>query len=223
MESIDKIEKIAQENQKISQEEKDLAKQSRNVGKSELKRARARELLVTKELDLTKIKRAWAEKKINLVIEKRDLKKKGYFEVEDLELKSEEDSAIYDQKVAIIQEQIAELNRDIAFLEKRIAKKMIALVDDKLYASKEREKLAKKQEAYAKALKEQQSQDKISIAGNDVKLQEKALNKARKFVEEEERDINARQNELANLKKKFSLKLSEREKIRHVQPAASGL
>jgi hypothetical protein len=223
MENIEKFEKMSQENQRIAQQEKDLAKQAKEVGKSEIKRAKAREALVDKEFELTKIKRAWAEKKINLVIEKRDLKKKGFFEVEDLDLKTEEEVALYNQKIAIIQEQIADLNRDIAFLEKRIAKRMITLVDDKLFASKEREKLAKTQETYVKTLKEKQTQDKISVAENDMKLQEKAVNKARNYITEEEMGINQLQNELSNLKKKLSQKLSEREKIRLAQPSASDL
>ncbi|MFX0026879.1 MAG: hypothetical protein ACFE8M_10760 [Candidatus Hermodarchaeota archaeon] len=216
MESIDKFEVMAQENLKLAKQEKELAKGSRLVGKSELKRAKARELLVKEELELARIKREWAEKKINLVIEKRNLKKKGYIEIEELDLKSEEESALYNQKIAIIQQQITEVSSDIAFLERKIAKKIINLVDDKLYAAKEREKLGKIQGNYAKDLKNKAPENKISIDKDQINKQEKLLSKARNTIIDEESDIRIKQNELSNLKKELSLKLSEREKIRHV-------
>ncbi|MFW9969494.1 MAG: hypothetical protein ACFFDF_04785 [Candidatus Odinarchaeota archaeon] len=214
MENSNKFEIMAQENLRIAKQEKSLAKDSKLVGKNELNRAKARELLVDKELNLAKIKREWAEKKINLVIDKRNLKKKGYIDIQEADLKSEEDTAIYNQKVAIIQQQIAQLNSDIAFLEKKIAKKIINLVADKIYAAKEREKLAKYQEVYVKDLKANSPENRLSQDLESIKYQEKALNKARNFIVEEETEINKKQIELANLKKQFSLKLSEREKIR---------
>ena len=53
----------SQENLKLAKQEKELAKDSLLVGKSETKRAKARESLVKEEMDLARIKREWAEKK----------------------------------------------------------------------------------------------------------------------------------------------------------------
>ncbi|MFX1594353.1 MAG: hypothetical protein ACFFCL_16805 [Promethearchaeota archaeon] len=214
MEPINKFENMAQENFRIAKQEKALAKESKLVGKTELKRAKARELLVEKELELARIKRAWAEKKINLVVDKRNLKKKGYIEIQENDLNSEEKTALVNQKIAIIQQQIAQLNSDIAFLERKMAKKLINLVTDKLDAAKEREKLAKIQEIYVKDLKAKLPESKLLEDLDQIKNQEKALNKARSTIVEGETEINKKQIELSNLKKELSLKLSEREKIR---------
>ncbi|MFX0008989.1 MAG: hypothetical protein ACFE9R_01635 [Candidatus Hermodarchaeota archaeon] len=214
METINKFETMAQENLRIAKQEKALAKESKLVGEIELKRAKARESLVEKELELARIKRAWAEKKINLVIDKRNLKNKGYIGIQENDLKSEEKTALFSQKISIIQEQIAQLDSEVAFLEKKIAKKLINLVNDKLEAVKEREKLSKIQENYVKDLKTKVPEINLTKDLEMINNQEKALNKARSIIVEEETAINNKHNELANLKKELSLKLSEREKIR---------
>jgi hypothetical protein len=216
METINKYETMSQESLKLAKQEKELAKESLLVGKSEIKRAKAREMLVKEEMDLARIKREWAEKKINLVIEKRNLKKKGYIEIEEMDLKNEEEIALYNQKVAIVQEQIAKINTDIAYLERKIAKRIINLVDDKLDAADEREKLGKKQMQYVKDLKQKAAENKLSVDQADIASQENALNKARNTIIEVENEIRNKQIELANLKKDLSTKLSEREKIRPI-------
>lgn len=216
METLKKFETMSQENLKLAKQEKELAKESLLVGKSEMKRAKARETLVKEELELARIKREWAEKKINLVIEKRNLKKKGYIDIEELDLKTEEETALYNQKVAIIQEQITQISSDTAYLERKIAKRIISLTDDKLDAAKERERLAKVQGKYAKDLNEKAPESKLSLDIEEITYQENALTKARNRIIDMENEIRLKQIELANLKKDLSTKLSEREKIRPI-------
>jgi chromosome segregation ATPase len=215
MEEISKIESMAQENSKLAVQEKELAKQSKEVAELELKRAKARETLAEKEFDLTKIKREWAEKKLNLYIQKIEIRKKGLVEFSDSDLKTEEEAAVYNQKVSEIQEEIAELNTETSTLEKKVAKTMLALAKDKIYAAEQREKLSKKQYEYVKMVKGNQPEHKISTAKSQIEIQQKDLVKARNYIVEKEMEIQGLQNELANLKKRLSNKLSIREKIRH--------
>ncbi|MFX0060093.1 MAG: hypothetical protein ACFE85_10240 [Candidatus Hodarchaeota archaeon] len=214
MEDVKKIELMAEENSKLAIQEKQLAKQSKGVAQIELKRAKTRELLAEKEFELTKIKREWAEKKMNLFIQKTEVLKKGILDFSDADLKAEEAAASYNRRVAVIQEYIAKIHAETAGIEKKISKTMLNLTKDKIYAAEQREKLSKRQYEYIKAVKSNQPENKISNSKTLIENQEKELAKARKIIVEKEIEIQSLQNELANMKKKLSSKLSEREKIR---------
>jgi len=214
MEDVKKIESMAEENSNFAFQEKELARKSKEVAQSELKRAKTRETLAEKEFDLTKIKREWAEKKLNLFIQKTEVMKKGILEFSDADLKSEEAAASYNRRVAIIQEDIAKIHAETAGIEKDISKAMLNLAKDKIYAAEQRETLSKRQYEYIKAIKSNQPESKISNFKALIESHEKELAKARKIIVEKEMEIQDLQNDLANLKKKLSTKLAEREKIR---------
>lgn len=76
-------------------------------------------------------------------------------------------------------------------------------------------KKANIQTVYSKVIQTHASEDKILKAKNNTENQKKKLSKQKNDVLEKEKDIRKKENKLADLKKEFSLKLAEREKIRH--------
>ena len=70
--NIDNVEKIALNNLVIAKEEKTVAIEAKKVGKSEIERAKARLVLVEKELELGKIRDDFAEKDDNLIHKKQE-------------------------------------------------------------------------------------------------------------------------------------------------------
>ena len=80
----------------------------------------------------------------------------------------------------------------------------------------ERNNLAKKQLQYIKLARGNASENKITNAEQKYKDQGERVWKFRDKIIKKENQMKSNENELANLKKQLSIKLSEREKIKHL-------
>ncbi|MFX0083224.1 MAG: hypothetical protein ACFE94_15880 [Candidatus Hodarchaeota archaeon] len=212
MENVENLDIKAQKNLDIAEDEKSIYHDSKITFKQELKSAKARELLVKNEIELAKLKQKLAEKSKKLVERKGEVK--DILNFSNNNLKSEEDYAIYNEKIAVIKKTIAEVQRQIAYLDKQIAEEELKIIKEKLNVAKEREKLARNQLNYAKLVKISATNEKLTKAENLCIKQQKMLNKAIKNVYRKSVEIRVNEDKLADLKKELSEKLAEREKIR---------
>ncbi|MFX1529872.1 MAG: hypothetical protein ACFFBC_02040 [Promethearchaeota archaeon] len=212
MENGENLEIIAQKNIEIAENEKLIYNSSKITFKQELKSAKARELLVKNEIELAKFKQKLAEKSKELVEKKEAFK--DILNFSNNNLKSEEQYAIYNEKIAGIKKVIAEVQRQVAYLDKLIAEEELKISNEKLKVAKEREKLARNQLHYANLIKISATNEKLTKAENLCLRQQKILNKTIKKVYEKSIEIRVNEDKLADLKKELSEKLAEREKIR---------
>jgi hypothetical protein len=202
----------SQKNLDIAINEKLICQESKITVKQEFKSAKAREVLVRNEIELANLKKKLAEKSKNLVERKGEVK--GILNFSNNTLKSEEDYAIYNEKIAGIKKTIAEVQRKIAFLDKQIAEAELKIIKEKLNVAKEREILSKYQLNYAKLIKMSATNEKLTIGGKECIKQQQILNKAIKNVAGKSIEIRKKEDKLADLKKELSEKFAERGKIR---------
>ncbi|MFX1496666.1 MAG: hypothetical protein ACFFBH_03980 [Promethearchaeota archaeon] len=212
MENLELLEKSAIKNLKIALDEKKIAIESKNMAKAELKKAKAREQLSKKGLELAKIRKELAEQTTNLI--KSKIASKDLFEYSDLGLNIEKKYALFNENLAHIQIEIAENHRKIAKVETDISEANKSLMDEKIHVAKEREKLGKLQLAYVKLVKAAASEEKKARAKEKFGSQQNDLKKSENRINEKMEIVRKKQNTLSDLKKKLTLKLSEREKIR---------
>ena len=131
-------------------------------------------------------------------------------------MKNESDYASYYKRLAINSSEIANIHKKTASDEENIAKLKIKLANDKINLAHERSDLAKKQFQYIKLVRGNASDNKITNTEQKYKDQGEKVWKIRDDLIIKENEIKDRENKLANLKKELSLKLSEREKIKHL-------
>lgn len=212
MENLELLEKSAIKNLNIALDEKKIALESKNMAKVELKKAKAREQLSKKGLELAKIRNELAERTTNLI--KSKIASKDLFEYSDLGLNIEKQYAIFNKNLAHIQIELADIHRKIAKAEIDISEANKSLMDEKIYAAKEREKLGKLQYAYIKLIKAAASEEKKARAKEKYISQQNDLKKFENKINEKMEIVRKKQSILSDLKKNLALKLSEREKIR---------
>jgi len=212
MENAENLEIKAQKNLDIAENEKLIYKDSKITVNQELKSAKAREVLAKNEIELANLKQILAEKSKKLVERKGEVK--DILNFSNNNLKSEEEYAIYNEKIAGIKKTIAEVQRKIAYLDKQIAEEELKIIKEKLNVAKEREILGKNLSNYAKLTKISTTNEKLTKAENLCIKQQKMLNKAIKNVFGKSVEIRRKEDKLADLKKELSEKLAEREKIR---------
>ena len=212
MEEIKNVERLAEENSNIAEIEKESASEMKELAKYSVKRAKAREMLVRSEIELAIIRKRLAEKSLKLV--ERKEKAKVLLKFADDSIKAEKNQAVYNSKVAEVQTKIAEIQRKIAHVEAEIGEVEVKLANKKLYEAKERGNLAKKQLAYVKLANTNAPGEKISKAEEAYLKIQIGLTKFEMDAMELNKSISVKQNKLADLKRKLSEKLSEREKIR---------
>lgn len=214
MEEIENVERLAEENSELAKVEKESAIDMKHEAELTVKRAKAREMLVENEIELTKIRERLAEKTKKLVGRKEKVKELLKFGDEGLKI--EKSQAIYNERVAEIQIKIAEIQRKIANVETEIAEVKVKLANKKLHEAKDRDNLAKKLFAYVKLMRESAPNEKISKAEEAYLKIQKDLANLETDVMEIHKSIIGKQNKLADLKKDHSAKLAEREKIRPI-------
>ena len=89
------------------------------------------------------------------------------------------------------------------------------LADETMTVANNRNKLAKIQLKYVKIYKANAPKEKISKVEQELNHHQKVLIEARDEVINRTKNIKEKENKLADLKRELSIKLSEREKIRH--------
>ncbi|MFX1592395.1 MAG: hypothetical protein ACFFCL_06850 [Promethearchaeota archaeon] len=212
LENAENLEIIAQKNLDIAENERLICKDSKMKVKQDLKSAKAREILVKNEIELAKLNHRLAEKSKKLIERKGEVK--DILNFSNNNLKTEEDYAIYNIKIAGIKNTIAEVQRKVAYLNRQIAEEELKIINEKLKVAKEREILGKKQFNYVKLMKISPPREKLIQAEADYLNHQKKLNKAIKDVFEKSIEIRRKEDKLADLKKELSEELAEREKIR---------
>ncbi|MFX1428495.1 MAG: hypothetical protein ACFFBE_18730, partial [Promethearchaeota archaeon] len=105
MVNIGELEILAVENSVISKKEEIYARELKKVAMIELKKAKAREILTERILESSNIKKQMAEK--NQEIIDRKIKNKDLLHIPDIVLDNEKNYAIYNEKVARIQNSVA--------------------------------------------------------------------------------------------------------------------
>ncbi len=195
--------------------EKQTSINLRDLSKLTLKRSQAREKFFKKELEMAKIKREMADSAKNYIKMKQQLKEIGASEVSEEEIKREKNNAIYNDQMAKNQIELAEINTKIVKLEQEIAKEKGDLAREQQNVAMTRETLAKKQMAYIKIVNENQPQERILAAEKEYTKVQKLLIEDKKAKLKQENRVKERENKLADLRKEYSAKLAEREKIRH--------
>jgi len=213
MSDIKSIEKIAQNYFIIAEEEKAVAIEARKVGKSEIQRAKARLVLVEKELELAKVRNEFTEKDDHLIQKKQECKELLNIPKQFLDNACE--SIEYTKNLSKVQKKIAEILKKIAEQELMIGENKLKLADETMTVANERNKLAKIQLNYVKVYKANTSKEKISKAEHELNKQQEILIQARDSVLERTKIIKKNENKLADLKREHANKLSDREKIRH--------
>jgi len=212
MEEVKNVERLAIENSRIAKDEKAKAEEMKLSAKQEVKRAKAREMLVKTEIELAKIREKLAERSRKLV--ERKEKVKNLLKFSEATLLTELSQAHYNENVAEIQKEVAEIQRKIANAETEIVEVNLKHANKKLYESKERGNLAKKQFAYVKLVDSNAADEKVAKAEEAYLNQQNDLVKFDTDTLKINKNLVEKQNKLANLKKELSEKLGEREKIR---------
>ncbi|MFX1324999.1 MAG: hypothetical protein ACFE8N_08580 [Promethearchaeota archaeon] len=212
MENTDNLKVIAQKNLDIAENERLICKASKVKVKQDLKNAKIRESLVKNEIELAKLKLILADKNKDLIGRKGELK--DILNFSNNNLKSEEEYAIYNGKIAVIKRSIAEVQNKISHLDREIAEEELKIINKKLRVVKERELLAKMQFDHIKLIKKSAPSEKLTKIKEDTINQQKELYEAMKDVYRKSVGIRSKEDELADLKKVLSEKLSEREKVR---------
>ncbi|MFW9824141.1 MAG: hypothetical protein ACFFE4_14450 [Candidatus Thorarchaeota archaeon] len=189
-----------------------IYKDAKNAIKQELKSAKARELLAKSEIKLANLKQILAERSKNLIERKENVK--DILNFSNNNLKSEEDYANYNLKIAEIKKSVAEVQSKIAYLDKQISEQELKIINDKFEVAKEREILSKKQLNFVKLVKISALRGKLAKAEEAYLNQQKKLNEAIRTVIKKTTEIRIKEDKLADLKKELSEKLAQREKIR---------
>ena len=216
MKNLENLERKAQQNQKLAQNENEFAKNLKLEAKSELKRAKIRQKLFLQEMEIAMIRETLAEKKFALVKRKKKIKDEELLKIPDEELRHESDYANYYKELAKNSSDIAIIHKKTASEAEKIARLKINLANDKMTLAHERNNLAKKQLQYIKLARGNASENKITNAEQKYKDQGERVWKFRDKIIKKENQMKSNENELANLKKQLSIKLSEREKIKHL-------
>ena len=212
MEDLSNLEKIAENNIKISDHEKYLAIELKDTAKQELERAKAREKLAKADLNLAKTKENLSEKTRIYIKDKQEVQKLLKFS--ESGLKIELDHAKYLELIAEIQIEIAEIHRKISKVEREIAELDFKQVEEKFNLAKERGKLSKAQYKYIDGKRKTLPDEKINSLKEDVRKQEKLLEKINSKIARGRNEIDKEEIKISNLKKQLSEKLSKREKIK---------
>ncbi|MFW9772622.1 MAG: hypothetical protein ACFFEO_10750 [Candidatus Thorarchaeota archaeon] len=212
MENTDNLKVIAQKNLDIAENERLICKTSKLKVKQDLKSAKVRESLVKNEMELAKLKLILADKNKELIERKGEVK--DILNFSNNNLKSEEEYAIYNGKIAVIKRSIAEVQKKISHLDREIAEEELKIINEKLRVAKERELLAKMQFNYIKLIQKSAPNEKLTKIKEDTINQQEELYEAIKDVYKKSVEIGSKEDELADLKKLLSERLSEREKIR---------
>ncbi|MFW9782554.1 MAG: hypothetical protein ACFFFB_09765 [Candidatus Heimdallarchaeota archaeon] len=212
MENTDNLKVIAQKNLDIAENERLICKTSKLKVKQDLKSAKVRESLVKNEMELAKLKLILADKNKELIERKGEVK--DILNFSNNNLKSEEEYAIYNGKIAVIKRSIAEVQKKISHLDREIAEEELKIINEKLRVAKERELLAKMQFSYIELIQKSAPSEKLTKIKEDTINQQEELYEAIKDVYKKSVEIGIKEDELADLKKLLSEKLSEREKIR---------
>ena len=216
MKNLENLERKAQQNQKLAQNEIEFARNFKLEAKSELKKAKISQKLFLQEMEIAMIRETLAEKKFALVQRKKKIKDEELLKITDEELKHESDYANYYKQLAKNSSDIAIIHKETASEAEKIAKLKLNLAFDKMTLAHERNNLAKQQFQYIKLVRENASENKITNTEQKYKNQGENVWKIRDKLIKKENQMKSKENELANLKKQLSLKLSEREKIIHL-------
>ncbi len=212
IEDIEKIENLADENAKIAKEQMLKADEMKNLVILEIKRAKAREILVENELELAKMREKLAERSKKLVEKKEKVKTLLKFSKEALIY--ELIQANYNEQIAEIQKEEAAIQKKIADIETIIAEVKGKLINKKISEAQARKNLAKTQLIYIQLVKTNDSDEKIRDARKSYSKQQDEISRIEAEANKINKNIVEKQVELANLKKKLSTLLGEREKIR---------
>ncbi|MFX1394669.1 MAG: hypothetical protein ACFFAH_14000, partial [Promethearchaeota archaeon] len=110
-------------------------------------------------------------------------------------------------------------NKEIVILEKNIASKRMDFANERKSLAILRENFAKKLFDYIKAVRAQSTKDKIARMESEYMKEYEHVNNLKKNLAKIEDKIKINENKLADLKKRLSTKLAEREKVRHYRLA----
>jgi hypothetical protein len=212
MENTENLERIATEHIKIAKNEKQIAMELRKKAKNQINKSKAREDLAQRGIELAKVRKELSEKTKNLI--KNKIAVKELLDYSDLGLKVEEDQAVYNEKLAEIQIEIAGIHKKIARIERKLAEENKKLIEEKISNANLREKLGKKLLSYTKILRSGASDEKKKSAKEIYLSQQQNLIKSDNKIVEKSEDIKKIQISLSDSKKELSQKLSEREKIK---------
>jgi len=119
MENINELELRAYENSIIAKKELVFANELKKMAKQELKRAKIREISSLRDLEIAQIREELA--KTNRKIVEKKSKSKELLKVPDIILKSENEFTTFNEKLAVLQKEIAGINKEIGKLERKIA------------------------------------------------------------------------------------------------------
>ena len=214
IEEIENIEYLAEENSKIAEEQMLKAEEMQLLVKLEVKRTKARELLVENELELAKLREKLAERSKKLVEKKEKVKALLKFYKEALI--NELIQANYNEQIAEIQKEEAAIQKRIAEIETNIAEVKDKLINKKIHEAQARKNLVKRQIVYAQLVKTNDSDEKITNARKSYIKQQDEISRIEADANKINKNIVEKQLELADLKKKLSTILGEREKIRPI-------
>lgn len=214
MVNIEELEIIAVENSVISKKEEILARELKKVANIELKKARARELLMERMLESSNIKKKLAEKNHEII--ERKMRNKDILQIPDVVLNNEKDYVVYNERIAKIQSSIAEIHKRIANLEREIAEERIKFANRRMELSKQRKELSKSQFSYIKKIKKSSPKDKILYAHDLWLNKQNDLESRRNRVMNKLSDIKKKENKIATLKIELSSMLRDFEKIKHI-------
>ncbi|MFX1322829.1 MAG: hypothetical protein ACFFAQ_14425 [Promethearchaeota archaeon] len=201
MEKIFNLNLKAQENLIIAKKEKLVALQLKKLAKSLLKKAKTREMFVEKEIKLALIRKNLVESNDKLLENK--IKSKELLKFPEEVITNEKAFINYHEKVAENQLELAKHHKEIATLEEKLAKSKLRLVNSKIYAANIRIKLGKLQLKYVKVV-QKNSPEKAMIIKTQYKQKQKDLDHHLKELIEKEMEVKIIQNDIANLKSKFS-------------------
>jgi hypothetical protein len=214
MEDLDKLESIAYQNLELAKSEKELAKKINLTGIRERKRAEVRKDLAQKNFKLNDARDELVENYEDLINKKMEIKNEDLLGLSDAEITFEEDYSTFFDLINEIQAEIIKIQLKIVDLELKIAADKIKISHEVEYAAKEREKLGNMQIAFLKAVKSKSSEKKINRLEEKYKTIHNTLIEDRKDILKDLRILKLKEIDLADLKKEYSEKLSQREKIR---------